>query len=444
MRNASRSIRIAAIAASVAATLSAGQAMAVESLYAGGSTFAAPVYVGNNYNRTTPAARLSTNAGNTAGSGMITSSITPGSFFDAYKNLYHNHASYCQTGSGFGKNSLNAQASAPASSACNDFSTSPLGLSAPTNSPDFIGTDSPYSSSDYNAFLGSSALATHTGIVQVPTFAGAIALAHGTDVSNVALNTAQVCKIYSGKVTKWQQLAGVTGATSDPIVIVYRSDSSGTSFAFTRFLAATCNGTANVPAGFVFTPSSTFNSAVPGGVTAVYGTRAIGASGNAGVVSTTIATAGAQGYADISEVLNEGAPYATVSGFDPAKFGQNSSGVPTPISIQLTNLATGKVLDGATLNDVPGSGDQATKNCVRVVNPAVKFNNTYPIAAVTYLAAYTTGNGTAAHVTALKNLFNLFYDHTHRPVLPTGNAYLDGIATFGTSAKATVNACIQP
>ncbi len=448
MRHASRFPRLArftALAVSVSALLSAGSAMAVENLYGGGSTFAATPYVGTGYLANTPTSRLSTNAGNTAGPGFTTAGVSTGSTFDVFSSTTLNQISYCQTGSGFGKNSLNGVATALANGQCNDFSTSPVGLSAPTATPDFIGTDSPYSTVDYNAFLSGPQFATHTGVMQIPTLAGAIALPHNATVSNVVLRTSYVCKVYSGLYRAWNQIPGVTGTGSKkPIGIIYRSDSSGTSFAFTRYLAANCNGTPYVPAGFVFTPSSTFNSALPGGVAAVFGTHAVGASGNAGVVQATLnaANPNSMGYADIGEVLNQAAPYATVDGFDPAQFGL-VGGVPTPISIALGNLVSGMVQDGATLNPVPGASAQQVKNCVRVLNPAIKISSTYPIVAVTYLAGNYSGNQSLAHRDALKNLYNLYYNHATRPVLPTGFAYLDGVAIFGTSVKNTVNACTK-
>jgi ABC-type phosphate transport system substrate-binding protein len=422
--------------------------MAAESLYGGGATFPASAYVGNDFNLNNPISRLSTNAGNTAGVGFTVSDITAGSIFAAYNSTSTNLTSYCQTGSGFGKNSLNGASTALANGDCKDFSTSSTGLSAPTISPDFIGTDSPYSTTDYNNFLAGSQFATHAGVVQIPTIAGAIALPINPSLTSAKLQSFQICRIYSGVLTNWSQLgAGVTGTGhTGPINIVYRTDGSGTTFNFTKYLANTCNGTIYVPAGFVFTPNQTFNSALPGGVTAVYGARAIGASGNPGVVqATTLAANGsAMGYADTSEVVAEGANYVKVNGFDPTKFGiSTTTGLPVPISIAVTSLLTGKVLDGATSNPVPGTSSAAIKNCVRLVNPALKFAG-YPIVAVTNVAGYYNGNGTAAHVTAIKTLFDFFYDRTNRPVLPVGYAYIDGSATFVTSVKATVNNCIKP
>ncbi|MBN6149805.1 substrate-binding domain-containing protein [Xanthomonas sp. AmX2] len=435
--------RFSAIAVAVAA-LSSGSAMAAENLYGGGATFPAQPYVGTGYLTPNPDARLSTNAGNTPGTGFTVSGIAAGSVFGTYKTNTTNNVSYCQTGSGLGKTALNG---AIANQSCRDFSATPVGFSAPTsatNTPDFIGTDSPLSTNDYNAFLTGANAAARVGLVQIPTIAGAIALPHNDSVDNVALTTAQICRVYSGLVSNWSSIPGVTGSTG-PIKIVYRTDGSGTSFAFTSFLAARCNGTANVPSGFVFTPNQSFTAALPGGASAVYGTRGVGASGNAGVVAAVLSTANADalGYADIGEVIAQAADYATVNGFDPALFGKNSSGAPTPISIPVTGLLTGRVLDGATHNPVPGSGSTAIKNCVRLVNPTAAIANAYPIAAITYLAGYTNGNGSAAHIQALKDLYGQFYNTTTRPVLPNGFAYLDGVATFRTSVQSTITNCVQ-
>lgn len=429
--------RISAIAVAIA-TLSTGSAMAAENLYGGGATFPAQPYVGNTYTGVTPNARLSTNAGNTAGAGFSTATLGTGSVFLTYSNNSSNKVSYCQTGSGFGKNTL---VSTAANQSCNDFSTSPTGLSGANAAPDFIGTDAPYSTNDYNAFLGGNN-AGRVGIVQIPTLAGAIALPQSTPTTVFNLTTAQVCQIYSGLVSDWGSVSG--SGTTGPIKIVYRTDGSGTTFAFTSFLAANCNGTSNVPSGFAFTPNQTFTSALPGGVSGVYGSRAIGASGNNGVVtSVRVSNSNALGYADIGEVLLQAASYVTVNGFDPAQFGKNSAGQATPISLAAGALLSGRVLDGATVNAVPGSNSTAVKNCVRLVNPSAAITNAYPIAAVTYLAGFTSGNGSAAHVQAVKDLYGIFYSSSTRPALPAGFAYLDGVAAFRSSVQNTISTCVQ-
>ncbi|MFC6839968.1 PstS family phosphate ABC transporter substrate-binding protein [Xanthomonas theicola] len=426
---------ISAVALAIAA-LSTGSAMAAENLYGGGATFPAPAYVGDSYTGVTPNARLSTNAGNSAGNGANTVALGSSSVFLAYSNRSSNKVSYCQTGSGVGKATVAGRTAA--NQACNDFRTAPAGLSAASATPDFIGTDAPYSTTDYNAFLNGGN-AGRVGILQVPTLAGAIALPQSTPTASFDLSTAQICQIYSGLVSDWSSVAG--SGTSGPIKIVYRTDGSGTSFAFTSYLTRTCNGSNNVPSGFVFRPNQTFDAALPaGGVNGVYGSRAIGAGSNNGVVTAVRGNSAALGYADIGEVLLQQAQYVTVNSFDPKNFGRDANGNPAPVNLPMASLLSGRVLDGATVNAVPGNGSAAVKNCVRLVNPNTSITNAYPIAAITYLAGFTSGNGGAAHVQALKDLYNTFYNTSARPALPQGFAYLGGI---NAAAQNTVNTCVQ-
>ncbi|ALX15543.1 phosphate ABC transporter substrate-binding protein [Burkholderia cepacia JBK9] len=102
---------------------------------------------------------------------------------------------------------------------------------------------------------------------------------------SIALNDNDLCGIFSGKFTDWNQVINPeTGSayttTSSPIKVVYRSDSSGTSELLTRHLAAVCT-TANTKAGVTFIDSLTFanTSAFPSGVPSNF----VGASGSGGV-----------------------------------------------------------------------------------------------------------------------------------------------------------------
>ena len=429
---------ISTLAVATTIFMAATSAMAVEKLYGGGATFPAPAYVGNANLGTTPDARLSTNAGNNAGAGFQTAGISAGSVFAAYTTATTNQISYCQTGSGFGKTVLNGSI---ANLNCRDFGPlAPVGLSAAAVTPDFTGTDSPISTTDYNNFIAGPNDTTRTGIVQVPTLAGAIALPYNASVSGVPvvnLTTEQVCRIYSAKITNWSGiLNGATPVGSGAIRIVYRTDGSGTTFAFTSYLASKCNGLYTIPAGF-FTPNQVFASAVTGGV-AIYA-ASTGASGNNGVVAATIANSNAVGYADFGEVDNQGADYATINGFDPGQFG-NVSGVPTPVSIT-TALLRGQVLNGATTAAAPAAIPVNARNCLLLINPTTTISNRYPIAAFTYLNGYNTGNGGVLHIDAIKKLYRTFYNLpvSSRPVLPAGFAYLDGFAAFGNQIRNIID-----
>jgi phosphate transport system substrate-binding protein len=434
----SRLRNLGTLAIATTCFMAATSAMAAEKLYGGGATFPSPAYVGEGYLATTPDARLSTNAGNNAGAGFQTAVISPGSVFAAYTAATTNQISYCQTGSGFGKTALNGSV---ANLACRDYGPlAPAGLSAAAATPDFTATDSPISGTDYSNFIAGPNDTTRTGIVQIPTLAGAIALPYHDSVNSVPvvnLTTEQVCKIFSGQIKNWSGiLNGSTPVGSGNIRIVYRSDGSGTTFAFTSYLASRCNSQFGVPASF-FTPNQVFTSAITGGV-AIYA-ASTGASGNNGVVSQTKANSNAIGYADFGEVDSQAARFATVNGYNPAQFG-NVAGVPTPVSIT-TALLRGQVLNGATTAAAPAAIPAAARNCLLLINPTTTISNRYPIAAFTYLNGYYAGNGSVLHIDAIKKLYRTFYNLpvSSRPVLPAGFAYLDGFAAFGNQIRNIID-----
>ncbi|RXV67605.1 phosphate ABC transporter substrate-binding protein [Burkholderia stabilis] len=100
---------------------------------------------------------------------------------------------------------------------------------------------------------------------------------------SIALNDDDLCGIFSGKLTNWNQVTNPEGGNyslNTPIKVVYRADGSGTTELLTRHLAAVCT-TANTASGVKFVDSLTFanSSAFPSGVPANF----IAASGSGGV-----------------------------------------------------------------------------------------------------------------------------------------------------------------
>ena len=99
--------------------------------------------------------------------------------------------------------------------------------------------------------------------------------------------SSMVGNIYLGKVKKWNDPAiaqlnpGVTLPSTD-IIVVYRSDGSGTTFLFTDYLSQT---------------NANFKSKV-GAATAVEWPVGLGAKGNEGVANTVSQTQGAIGYVE--------------------------------------------------------------------------------------------------------------------------------------------------
>ena len=433
--------------AATAVLVFAGSANAAD-LYGGGATFPAPAYVGDFYNGTSPVAKLSRDSAITlpavsfsvAGLGNSTGTKIP--VFKDYHTRYSADAvSYCQTGSGTGKKILNNDG-VFANGDCSPAGITGFSAISGQSAPDFIGTDAPIATADYNTFIANMA-STRTAIVQIPVLAGAIALPFKDTVgglTSVALNTEQVCRIFAGDIKNWNDSRLTSPvAGSHPITIVYRSEGSGTSFAFTSYLAAQCNGKFGLAADF-FKPNQSYATAAASALPNYSASSA--QAGNNGVVSKVKTTTDAIGYADIAEVLSQGVMYASVNGYDPATFG--SAG---PVSLAPASLLQAKVLDGATVNDVPASVAAPARNCTRLVAPTATISAAYPIAAVTYLVAYNAGNGTKA--TANKNLFKQFYgpipatNPDPRVALPTGYAYIDGNTLFRSSAVGSINSCIN-
>jgi phosphate transport system substrate-binding protein len=150
---------------------------------------------------------------------------------------------------------------------------------------DFAGADSAYTS-------GAPADLTY-----VPLIAGPIAIAYkNSSISGtLQLSPITLAKIFAGSITTWNHAdikADNPGKSlpSGNILVVYRSDSSGTSWGFTSYLKAA--------AGTIWTKdgNSTFTTSTPSGAPA----GAFGASGSDGVSNKVATTEGSITYVELS------------------------------------------------------------------------------------------------------------------------------------------------
>ncbi|WP_024889657.1 PstS family phosphate ABC transporter substrate-binding protein [Luteimonas huabeiensis] len=414
-----------------AAMVVAGAAGAAD-LYGGGATFPVQSYVGNSFLSTVPVdARLSRNTVNPVATAPIANLTPPNTVFARFAAGTGHRISYCQSGSGTGLSLLTGSGSVTnATGECGNYTGSPVGFSSPNVAPDYIGTDTPINQANITAFSGGPR-AARGGMWQIPTLAGAIALPRhsGTNVANLSI--AQICQIYAGTITAWNQIPG-SGSTA-PIRIVHRSDSSGTSFAFTGWLARSCNNNANssgVPANY-FSANPVFTSGVPTGPLAG---RLSSASGNPGLVTAVTTTASSIGYADYPEVAAQRASFVTVNSLSPASLG--GAGSPT---VNVAPPLSGQVLNPTTNMPVPATGAA----CLRLIPPGTPAaTGSYPILAYTYLAGYRTN--TVANRDALRSLLGYFLStQANRPAPPAGFAYLDGNDAYRGSIQDTIDSCIE-
>ncbi|AOJ42383.1 phosphate ABC transporter substrate-binding protein [Burkholderia lata] len=177
-----------------------------------------------------------------------------------------------------------------------------------TGTVHFANSDAALSSAQitsYKAALG----ATNGPLIQIPYIVTPITIpvVNGPAVTStttpqttpgqahsIALNDDDLCGIFSGKLTDWNQVINPqTGSayttTSSPIKVIYRSDGSGTTELLTRHLAAVCSAT-NTATGVTFVDSLTFTASFPGGVVP---SNFTGVSGSGGVRNALSSSTGA-------------------------------------------------------------------------------------------------------------------------------------------------------
>ena len=194
------------------------------------------------------------------------------------------------------------------------------------------------------------------GMVQIPMTGGTIAFGYNNPSCDLKLTQEQAVQVAIGEINNWNQV----GCDEQPMTWVYRSDGSGTTAAFTNSMKAFSKkwklGTGK-------------SVAWPVG---------IGNKGNAGVAGNIRTTPGSIGYVNQSYVKGE-IRAATL---------QNKNGDFVAPSVESGSLA----LNGITLDENLAGTDP---------NPAAE--GAYPIATLTWVLAYETGNGNKTE--AVKDTF---------------------------------------
>src|SRR5436305_534716 len=161
---------------------------------------------------------------------------------------------------------------------------------------DFGGTDVPMSPTEEQG-----AVAKGGNVTTVPWSGGGIAVEYNlSGVSNLKLSPETVAGIFAGKIKTWgdqaikNDNAGVT-LPSTGIQVVHRSDGSGTTAAFTGYLAAVAPG--------VWKAGAAKDVPWPTGQ---------GAKGSDGVTAAVKQTQGAIGYAEVSFAKGSALPMAKI------------------------------------------------------------------------------------------------------------------------------------
>ena len=184
------------------------------------------------------------------------------------------------------------------------------------------------------------------GMVQIPMTGGTIAFGYNMPGCDLKLTQEQAVQVAIGEINNWSQV----GCDDQKMTWVYRSDGSGTTAAFTRSLNEF---------------SDKWKLGVAKSVSWPVG---IGNKGNAGVAGSIRTTLGSIGYVNQSYVKGEIVAAAL----------QNKNGEFVKPSVEAGALA----LNGIELDENLAG-----------VNPNPEAKGAYPIATLTWVLAYETGNG---------------------------------------------------
>jgi phosphate transport system substrate-binding protein len=395
-----------------------------------------------------------------------------GSLFGVFSAISGNPTvSYCQTGSGTGKNVLALVSGDSVQNACTPNASGAYdGFGAATAGrttliqPNFAAADSPLAQSDFNNYVNNHPSGYLP--VQNPSVAGAISISLNlTSAKGVVMNKtntnfseAQVCSIFSGQVTTWSDptlASAFTLASGDSVSgainVQYRSDGSGTTFAFSNHLSKMCSGTTALH----FITSQNFNTAgspstsVVGLYEPTVPANWTGSSGNPAVANAIATTPGSIGYVETANTKAAGLSYALVNSQDPeANFGGTKFVVTN--SGSTANLVYNTVINGADPNTgrpvLQQISPLPSTSCIALVTPDsyAEPASGYSIMAVSYLLGNTEGNGTDLANT--QALLGAPYNATitgSRTLTQFGvNTGLELLNTGTSITPATVSACL--
>jgi phosphate transport system substrate-binding protein len=213
---------------------------------------------------------------------------------------------------------------------------------------DFGASDGPMSDDNLAKALGK--------ILHVPTVAGAVVITYNLpDNPKLKLDSDTLVNIYLGNITKWNdpKIAALNPDVKLPavdIIVVHRSDGSGTSFIFTDYLSS-------VNRAWADTVGKGTSVKWPAGI-------GVGAKGNEGVAGQVKQLPGAIGYVELIYANQNKLPFADL---------KNAAGnfIAPSIESVTAALATAKIPDDFRFSMVNAPGEQA-----------------YPISGATWLLVY--------------------------------------------------------
>jgi phosphate transport system substrate-binding protein len=198
-------------------------------------------------------------------------------------------------------------------------------------------------------------------VMHFPTVLGAVVITYNVPgiTKAIRLTGPLVADIFAGKITKWNdaRIASLNPGLALPsrdILVVHRSDGSGTTYIFSDYLAS-------VSPAWAQAPGKGKELAWPVG---------LGGKGNEGVAGQVKQTPGAIGYVELAYAKQNSLPFADL---------QNADGEFVTPTIESVTAAA-----AAVASTLPANTDYR----ISIVNAAGK--GAYPISSFTFLLVYQT------------------------------------------------------
>ena len=217
---------------------------------------------------------------------------------------------------------------------------------------DFGASDGPMSDDELSKAKGGA-------LLHIPTVMGAVVVVYNVPgvEGKLKFTGAVLADVFLGKITKWNdpRIVSLNKSAKLPaqdILVVHRSDGSGTSYIWTDYLTAVSKDWA----------------AGPGKGKDVKWPVGLGGKGNDGVAGQVKQTPGSIGYVELAYAHTNKIAFATI---------QNSAGAWVDASLETVTEAAAGVAKG-----LPKDTDFR----VSIVNPPGK--GSYPIASMTWLLVY--------------------------------------------------------
>src|SRR5215467_9835906 len=228
---------------------------------------------------------------------------------------------------------------------------------------DFGASDTPLTAEDLQAA---------PGVIQIPETIETVAVAYnipGIPTKTLKFTGPVLANIFQGKITKWNdpQIKVLNPGVNLPnsnIVVVHRSDGSGTTYVWTSYLSK---------------ESPSWNQTI-GASKSVPWPTGIGALGSEGVANTIKSSPDAIGYVELDYALTKGIPIALV---------KNPTGNFIEPSLDSTQEAVSNAVD---LNSLP-AGDKSWTKVSMLKAPGPE---SYPIASFSYLLLFKDMSGNSS------------------------------------------------